>query len=274
MTEKTIPDGPQASIGDGWIASQLKIQVPFASTTGAESRESTFTVDGFHRRKIVPLIKDVLENDPAVRDFHFSPYRQTWSNPATPDLPPQRVFDEVYSSDAFIEADIAVQQLPRPPSDTTPRAVAALMLASDSTHLTSFGTAKIWPVYLAFGNQSKYDWCKPSSYAMHHLAYLPSVSQARIVSSNAPANLIGSRCSFPTASKTSSEHDRVSSPAHVRLSLPIVAESSCMAPSVLFSTMSFLRLMNMGYCCAVRMESCVGSFLESSLTRRTIRKSK
>jgi Plavaka transposase len=49
------------------------------------------------------------------------------------------------------------------------------MLWSDSTHLASFGNASLWPVYLYLGNLLKY-WCaKPSSFATHHLAYLPSV---------------------------------------------------------------------------------------------------
>jgi len=53
--------------------------------------------------------------------------------------------------------------------------VAAMMLWSDSTHLANFGTASLWPVYLFFGNQSKYTHTKPTSYAAHHVAYLPTV---------------------------------------------------------------------------------------------------
>jgi len=50
-----------------------------------------------------------------------------------------------------------------------------MMIWSDSTHLTSFGTASLWPVYLYFGNQSKYTRAKPSEFAAHHLAYIPKV---------------------------------------------------------------------------------------------------
>ncbi|KII89354.1 hypothetical protein PLICRDRAFT_109005, partial [Plicaturopsis crispa FD-325 SS-3] len=56
------------------------------------------------------------------------------------------------------------------------RAIAGLMFWSDATHLTSFGTAKAWPIYLFFGNQSKYDRAKPSSGACHQIAFVPSVS--------------------------------------------------------------------------------------------------
>ncbi len=50
------------------------------------------------------------------------------------------------------------------------------MFSSDATHLTTFGTAKAWPIYLMLGNLSKYIRAQPHSGAMHHLAYIPSVS--------------------------------------------------------------------------------------------------
>ena len=49
------------------------------------------------------------------------------------------------------------------------------MLWSDATHLTNFGTAKLWPIYLFFGNLSKYVRSRPSSGACNHLTYIPSV---------------------------------------------------------------------------------------------------
>ena len=49
------------------------------------------------------------------------------------------------------------------------------MFWSDATHLANFGTAKLWPIYLFFGNLSKYIRLRPSSGACNHLAYIPSV---------------------------------------------------------------------------------------------------
>lgn len=51
------------------------------------------------------------------------------------------------------------------------------MLWSDETHLTSFGSAGLWPIYLYLGNLSKYIRGMPTQFAAHHLAYIPSVSQ-------------------------------------------------------------------------------------------------
>jgi len=51
-----------------------------------------------------------------------------------------------------------------------------MSIASDATKLGQFGASKAWPVYVFFGNQSKYERNRPSAYAAHHVAYLPSVS--------------------------------------------------------------------------------------------------
>ncbi|KAF8233525.1 hypothetical protein L208DRAFT_1266202 [Tricholoma matsutake] len=49
------------------------------------------------------------------------------------------------------------------------------MVWSDLTHLANFGQASLWPIYLFLGNQSKYQHVKPSQFAAHHLAYIPSL---------------------------------------------------------------------------------------------------
>ncbi|KAG1857827.1 hypothetical protein F4604DRAFT_1931350 [Suillus subluteus] len=45
------------------------------------------------------------------------------------------------------------------------------MFWSDSTHLTTFGNAKLWPLYMYFGNESKYHCCKPTCNLSNHVAY-------------------------------------------------------------------------------------------------------
>ncbi|KIO00412.1 hypothetical protein M404DRAFT_49710, partial [Pisolithus tinctorius Marx 270] len=54
--------------------------------------------------------------------------------------------------------------------------VTAIMLWSDLTHLANFGHAALWPIYLYLGNQSKYVCAKPNSFAAHHVAYIPKLS--------------------------------------------------------------------------------------------------
>ncbi|KIM62395.1 hypothetical protein SCLCIDRAFT_119837, partial [Scleroderma citrinum Foug A] len=56
-----------------------------------------------------------------------------------------------------------------------PRRIVALMFWSDVTVLTSFGDTKLWPVYMYFGNESKYERCQPSNHLCMHIAYLQMV---------------------------------------------------------------------------------------------------
>ncbi|KAH7905471.1 hypothetical protein BJ138DRAFT_1138264 [Hygrophoropsis aurantiaca] len=42
---------------------------------------------------------------------------------------------------------------------------------ADATHLTTLGETQLWPVYLYFGNESKYRQCKPSCNLSNHVPY-------------------------------------------------------------------------------------------------------
>ncbi|KIJ58126.1 hypothetical protein HYDPIDRAFT_34472 [Hydnomerulius pinastri MD-312] len=44
------------------------------------------------------------------------------------------------------------------------------------TQLTSFGDAKLWPLYVFFGNQSKYKRAQPSAHLCSHAAYFQTAS--------------------------------------------------------------------------------------------------
>ena len=102
----------------------------------------------------------------------MTPFHQMWQVSEQRSI---KIFSEAYTSPAMIEAYHEVNALPREPDDDLERVVASLMMWSDSTHLTSFGDASLWPFYLFFGNQSKYTRGKPTASACHHVAYIPSV---------------------------------------------------------------------------------------------------
>jgi Plavaka transposase len=86
-----------------------------------------------------------------------------------------RVFNEAFTSDSWIEAHDGLQKQCNEPGCQLEKVIAGLMFWSDSTHLASFGTAKVWPLYMYFGNLSKYIQAQPNSGACHHVAYIPSV---------------------------------------------------------------------------------------------------
>jgi hypothetical protein len=91
--------------------------------------------------------------------------------------------------------------------------------------LTDFGTTKGWPIYFMLGNLSKYIWAQPNSGAMHHLAYILSVSH------HSPHTYSGFTITIPSYlnqfGKLSHLFMRSGSPRKSQSSL-IGAENSCM----------------------------------------------
>lgn len=102
--------------------------------------------------------------------LHLTPFKQLWQH--SPDVI-ERVHGEIYASDAFAAAHEAVQNLPAERDCSLERVVCALMFWSDSTLLANFGAASLWPIYLFFGNESRYTRSTLHSGSCHHIAYIP-----------------------------------------------------------------------------------------------------
>ncbi|KAG2066148.1 hypothetical protein BDR04DRAFT_1130128 [Suillus decipiens] len=88
----------------------------------------------------------------------------------------QCLYDELYTSDAWIEAHDNLQKERRSDGCMLERVIAGLMFWSDLMHLAQFGNASAWLVYLFFGNQSKYMCACPTSSACHPVAFIPTVN--------------------------------------------------------------------------------------------------
>ncbi len=157
---------------DGWHESEITIQVPDAQEHD-DASIPTFAVPGLHHRSITAVIRSVFEDPVASRRFHYTPFKSFWKSSET--SPAQRIYDEIYSSDAMLEAHMKLQKSRKEPGCELERVIASLMFWSDSTHLANFGTASLWPLYLFFGNQSKYLRNKPCTASCHHIAYIPKV---------------------------------------------------------------------------------------------------
>jgi hypothetical protein len=158
---------------DGWIETSVKIRLPADGIKhSSEEAAPGFDVPGLFYRRPLEVIKSAFREASAER-FHLTPYKMFFKS--SPDEPAERVYSEVYSSPVMLEAHNAIKSNPPVAGCNLETVVAAVMLWSDSTHLASFGTASLWPVYMFFGNQSKYIRGKPTSFAAHHLAYIPKV---------------------------------------------------------------------------------------------------
>jgi len=146
----------------------VNIKVPSGSKHVAPQ---TLSIPGLYYCQIVPLIKEAFES-PISLQFHLSPFKLFQKHPTRDDS--ECIYSEMYDSDVFLDEHNKVQQSPTDDAICKrEKVVAALMFWSDVTHLATFGTAKLWPIYMLFGNLSKYVRCRPNSGAMKHLAYIP-----------------------------------------------------------------------------------------------------
>ena len=162
-------------LDDDFQVTSVTIEVPTGERTDS-GEYCPFSVPGLRYRNLLSVIKAAFRG-PLSQNFHFTPsLLMHWSPVTGTD---QCLYSELYHSDVFIEEHNRVQNRSWPPPDNPgcklEKVVAALMFWSDSTHLADFGTAKLWPIYLFFGNLSKYIRSRPSSGACNHLAYIPSV---------------------------------------------------------------------------------------------------
>jgi hypothetical protein len=160
---------------DGWLDSSVRIRLPLDKKKMPESSAAEFEVGGVFHRDIIDVISSVYQSD-AVRSFCHIPFQQFWR--PSEDAPPERLYGEIFTSDAMLDADADICKCHLGNDSDPPDLEVAsvpLLLYSDSTHLANFGTASSWPVYLFFGSQSKYIRDMPSSFACQHIAYMPSV---------------------------------------------------------------------------------------------------
>ena len=154
-----------------WLETSVFISLPCDGVKHAsEAVAPKFEVKGLYHRRIVEVVRSALA-EPAAQKFHLFPFREYWK--PSPDKPAERVYSEAFTADYFLGQCEKI--LHTNPQKKRIPVMIGMMIWSDSTHLASFGTASLWPVYLYFGNQSKYTRAKPSEFAAHHLAYIPKV---------------------------------------------------------------------------------------------------
>ena len=170
--DKTETDCEWLDHDSGWKKTAIWICVHFHHRTGNPGSKE-YIVKDFHYRSLVEIIHENVSDPTHHRLFHYEPYELRWQPPhKTKDV---RVYDELYSSKSFLAAHHQLQDSPPESGCALPHRIVGLMLWSDATHLTAFGTAKLWPLYVYMGNESKYMCCWPSSNLCSHAAYFRTV---------------------------------------------------------------------------------------------------
>ena len=156
-----------------WVKTPIKINVPFHKHM-LHPGKKVFDTRNLHHRKLVSVIREKITRSSTHLHLHFEPYRLYWQPKESSE--PVRVYRELYTSEAFIEAHDDLQKATREPGCDLARIVLGLMFASDGTQLANFSNAKLSPVYLGIGNESKDRRSKPSCQAFNHIAYFETVS--------------------------------------------------------------------------------------------------
>lgn len=171
----------------GWQKSAISIRIPFHRFLDRPGVRD-YVVPDFYHRSLTSVIRERLKKDADNNShFHFEPFELLWNsnvNSTTAGLGPGtadvggtaiRLYGELYTSPAFMAAHQDLQNIAGEPNCNLPRVVVGLMFWSDATLLATFGNAKLWPLYMVFGNDSKYQRCKPSSNLYEHVAYFEQV---------------------------------------------------------------------------------------------------
>ena len=167
---KSIPPEDLFSINK-WKCMTVKISIP----TWEKKKEGngwTFLVDGLQYRPILNVLQAVFM-EASSKSLHLMPFKKIWKSPVT--SREQHVYDELYISDAWNQAQDKIMKQRRDNSCKLEQVIAGLMFWSDSTWLTVFRHASAWTVYLFFGNLSKYARANPQSGCCHPIAFMPSV---------------------------------------------------------------------------------------------------
>ena len=195
-----VPNSGTETI-NGW--SQVTVRVPAPRERVKHSSESDsphFDINNVYLRRLLDVLKEAA-SDPDANTYNWTPYRLFWNRPLESSPPslshgtkypnseaPQRdsspaterirLFTdnmncEEVNNEYHRMLDWAREHCHDPPEVEI--TIVPIAFYSDSTNLTAFGSASLWPIYAFFGFVSKYTQAKPSSCSAHHIAYVPKV---------------------------------------------------------------------------------------------------
>ncbi|KAI0259134.1 hypothetical protein BC834DRAFT_974518 [Gloeopeniophorella convolvens] len=171
-----VAEGTQLDAKDGWLKASVKFTMSPGGAPLNEGASAELVVDGVFYREVLEVTKGAWRDITGLQ-LHQTPFQQHWQDPNDPTAPPVRIYSELYNSDAVLEEHERVRMRSQELGCQLEACVAVISLWSDATHLTSFSNASLWPIYLYFGNLSKYVRAKPTAFAAHHLAYIPNLPE-------------------------------------------------------------------------------------------------
>jgi hypothetical protein len=169
---------PSFPLSEGWKNIPLWLPVPPPRITQKNRANPPsplyVSISGFQALTLLGVMHKAFSNN-NQKSFHYKPFEE-YHKPLGSLDPPQRLSGEMYTLPVMIRGHQEVQNLAiRDASCTLPQCVAACMFASDGVQFAAFSHVKGWPILCSFGNQSKYERCKPTSNTCFQLAHIPLV---------------------------------------------------------------------------------------------------
>ena len=138
-----------------------------------EEEAPRFVVDGIWYCRPLEVIKRAFTK-PAAEKFHTTPFKEYWK--PSDNEPEERLYSETYTGNVFNDQyELLWKTHCKGPNTKLEPFIACIMFYSHATHLTNFGSAQLYPLYMYVGNQSQYTRGKPSEFTAHHIAYIPKV---------------------------------------------------------------------------------------------------
>jgi len=114
---------------DEWNHATVDISIPMREKE-KEGNGQTFSVGGLLYRPILDVIRAVF-TEASSETFHLTPFKWVWKSPVTGHE--QHVYDELYASDAWNQAQDEIVKQRRDNGCKLERVVAGLMFWSNST---------------------------------------------------------------------------------------------------------------------------------------------
>ena len=175
---ESLPFRPE----DGWIEGSVSIPVPCNGCKFCLEEDAPwFVVDRIWYQWPLEVLKRAF-SEPAAEKFHTTPFKEYWK--PSKDEPKEQIYSETFTGDIFnAEYEALRATLWEGPNAELEPFIAGIIFYSDATHLMSFGTASLYPMYMYVGNQSQYTRMKPLEFTAHHIAYIPKVFQKIVISS-------------------------------------------------------------------------------------------
>jgi hypothetical protein len=94
---------------DDWLETDITLHIP---TKSIDDPSRPFNIPGFHYRPLIGVIHSAFANAQA-NTFHLLPFKCLWKDPL--DGHEERIFDELYASNFWLEAQNDLQRQLREP---------------------------------------------------------------------------------------------------------------------------------------------------------------